>query len=61
MVQAGLYQGTPLEAEEKIEILCPVPKGASDFDGLKVSLKRYPDTKLLFFRSLFRRAAGANS
>ena len=35
------------------------PKGAIDFEGLAVSLKRYPDTKREFFRSLpryFRRA-----
>jgi hypothetical protein len=28
------------------------PKGASDFDEVSVSLKRYPDTKRSFFRSL---------
>jgi hypothetical protein len=27
------------------------PKGASDFAGLTVSLKRYPDTKLEFFQT----------
>ena len=26
---------------------CPAPKGASDFARLTVSLKRYPDTKLV--------------
>jgi hypothetical protein len=30
------------------------PLGASDFEGLTVSLKRYPDTKPEFFRSLLR-------
>ncbi len=40
---AGLGHGT---AEvEKVEIQPAAPKGASDFDGLAVSLKRYPDTK----------------
>jgi hypothetical protein len=32
------------------------PKGAFDFEGLAVSLKRYPDTNLEFFRNLFTRA-----
>jgi acyl transferase domain-containing protein/acyl carrier protein len=40
---AGLGRGTA--AAEKVEIQQAAPKGASDFDGLAVSLKRYPDTK----------------
>jgi hypothetical protein len=35
---------------------CPAPKGASDFDGLTVSLKGYPDTKPEFFSSLQKKA-----
>jgi hypothetical protein len=30
----------------------PAPEGASDSEELTASLKRCPDTKLLFFRSL---------
>jgi hypothetical protein len=44
--------GTPEQAAEKVDIRCPTPKGASDFEELTVSLKRYPDTKPEFFRSL---------
>jgi acyl transferase domain-containing protein/acyl carrier protein len=40
---AGLGRGTA--GAEKVEIQQAAPKGASDFDGLAVSLKRYPDTK----------------
>ena len=39
---AGLGRGT---AAERVEIQQGAPKGASDFDGPAVSLKRYPDTK----------------
>jgi hypothetical protein len=35
------------------------PKGAIDFEGLAVSLKRYPDTKPVLFRSLFRCSSAA--
>ncbi len=38
---------------EKVDSRCPAPKGASDSEELAVSLKRYPDTKLEFFRKLF--------
>ncbi|MBZ5663502.1 MAG: hypothetical protein LAO30_02770 [Acidobacteriia bacterium] len=37
-----------IEAEqiaEKVEIQHPAPKGESDYEGVAVSLKRYPDTK----------------
>jgi len=34
------------QAAEKVGARCPAPKGASDFEGLSVSLKRYPDTNL---------------
>src|ERR1039458_619588 len=34
---------------EKVDSRCAAPKGASDFEGLTVSLKRYPDTKPEFF------------
>src|SRR5208282_4426864 len=30
---------------EEVDSRCPAPKGAWDFEGLTVSLKRYPDTK----------------
>jgi hypothetical protein len=36
------------EFAEKLEIPQPAPKGAIDFEGLAVSLKRYPDTKPSF-------------
>jgi hypothetical protein len=32
------------EAAEKVDFAASAPKGASDFEGLTVSLKRYPDT-----------------
>jgi hypothetical protein len=35
---------------------CPAPEGASDFDGLAVSLKRHPDTKPEFFSSVQKKA-----
>ncbi len=38
---------------KKVGSRCPAPKGASDSEGLAVSLKRYPDTKPEFFRKLF--------
>jgi hypothetical protein len=42
----------------------PSPSGASDFRGLTVSPKRYPeaklDRKLEFFSNLFRRWRGAS-
>jgi hypothetical protein len=44
--------GTAEQAAEKVNSRCPAPKGAFDFEGLPVSLKRYPDTKPDFFRSL---------
>jgi hypothetical protein len=44
--------GTPKQAAEKLNIRRPAPKGAFDFEGLAVSLKRYPDTKHEFFRNL---------
>jgi hypothetical protein len=44
--------GTKKQAAEKVNFGCPAPKGASDFEGLTVSLKRYPDTKPDFSRSL---------
>ena len=44
--------GTAEEAAEKLNIRRPAPKGAIDFEGLAVSLKRYPDTKHEFFRNL---------
>jgi hypothetical protein len=40
------------EAAEKVDFGAAAPKGACDFEGLAVSLKRYPDTKPEFFRSL---------
>jgi hypothetical protein len=44
--------GTAEQAAEKVGTRCPAPKGASDFEGLTVSLKRYPDTKPEFFCNL---------
>jgi hypothetical protein len=43
---------TTKEATEKLDTRRPGPKGAIDFERLAVSLKRYPDTKHEFFRSL---------
>jgi hypothetical protein len=40
------------QAAEKLNIRRPAPKGAIAFEGLAVSLKRYPDTKPEFFRRL---------
>jgi hypothetical protein len=40
------------EAAEKADLRRSAPKGAFDFEGLAVSLKRYPDTNLEFFRNL---------
>jgi len=33
------------QTAEEVAFQCPAPKGASDFDEVAVSLKRYPDTK----------------
>jgi len=41
-----------LQAAEKVEFPTPSPQRAVDFKGLAVSLKRYLDTNLEFFRSL---------
>jgi hypothetical protein len=43
---------TAKEVAEEVDIRRSAPKGAFDFERLAVSLKRYPDTKLEFFRSL---------
>src|ERR1039458_1719435 len=40
------------QAAEKVGCRRPAPKGASDFEELTASLKRCPDTKPEFFRSL---------
>jgi hypothetical protein len=40
--------GRAEEAAEKVAVRRPAPKGASDFEELTVSLKRYPDTNLSF-------------
>jgi hypothetical protein len=40
-----------LKALAATQAQCPAPKGASDLDEIAVSLKRYPDTKPLFFSS----------
>jgi hypothetical protein len=55
IVAIGLAAGNPSgakQAAEKVNVRRPAPKGAIDFEGLAVSLKRYPDTKPDFFRSL---------
>jgi len=44
--------GTAEQAAEKVDIRCPAPKGAIDFEGFTASLKRCPDTKPECFRSL---------
>src|SRR5208283_4754054 len=40
--------GMAKQAAEKAAVRRPAPKGASDFEELTVSLKRYPDTNLSF-------------
>ena|SRR5208337_1708979 len=40
--------GMAEQAAEKAAVRRPAPKGASDFEELTVSLKRYPDTNLSF-------------
>jgi hypothetical protein len=40
------------EAAEKVSIRPSAPKGAVDFEGFAASLKRCPDTKPEFFRTL---------
>src|SRR5208282_6726126 len=40
--------GMAEQAAEKVAVRRPAPKGASDFEELTVSLKRYPDTNLSF-------------
>jgi len=42
----------PWKAAEKVNFAVSAPKGASDFEGLTVSVMRYPDTKPDFFRKL---------
>jgi hypothetical protein len=42
--------GTAEEVAGKVDFAASAPKGPSDFEGLTVSLKRYPDTKPEFFR-----------
>jgi hypothetical protein len=37
---------------EKVDFAASAPKGESDFEGLALSLKRYPDTKPELFGSL---------
>jgi hypothetical protein len=46
-------RSSALEAAEKVYLRCPAPKGGPDFEQITVSLKRYPDTKSEFSRSLF--------
>jgi hypothetical protein len=48
----ALQPATAKEVAEEVDIRRSAPKGAFDFERLAVSLKRYPDTKLEFFRSL---------
>jgi hypothetical protein len=38
----------PKQFAEKLDLRCSAPKGAFQFKGLAVSLKRYPDTNLSF-------------
>ena len=40
------------EAAEKVSVRPSAPKGAVDFEGFAASLKRCPDTRPEFFRSL---------
>jgi len=44
-----------LQLAEKLDLRGSAPKGASEFKRLVASLKRYPDTKLEFFSTLFSR------
>jgi hypothetical protein len=48
----GFGQATA-SAAAKNSILDAAPEGAMDLEGLAVSLKRYPDTKPEFSRSLY--------
>ena len=48
----GDRSGTAEEAAEKVKLRRPAPKGAIDFEGLVVSLNRYPDTRPEFPRSV---------
>jgi hypothetical protein len=43
-----LLNGTTEEVAEKVDFGAAAPKGACDFKGLAVSLKRYPDTNRSF-------------
>jgi hypothetical protein len=43
-------KGTAEQAAEILKVRRAAPKGAIDFEGPVVSLKRYPDTKHEFFR-----------
>jgi hypothetical protein len=47
---AHLFSRTLSQAAEKLNTGGAAPKGAIDFEGFAVSLKRYPDTKLELFR-----------
>jgi hypothetical protein len=51
-----VLNGTAEECAEKVDIRRSAPKGAFVFELVAVSLKRYPDTKLEFFRSLLKPA-----
>jgi uroporphyrinogen-III synthase len=48
--------GTAKQEVEKSTFAAQPLKGEFDFERLAASLKRYPDTKLEFFRSLESRA-----
>jgi penicillin amidase len=48
-IREEVLNGMADETAEKVAGGVPAPKGASDFEGLKLSLKRYPDTKRSFF------------
>jgi hypothetical protein len=52
LVVVRLEDCGPAAAEqfaEKVDFLCPAPKGAPDFERLAASLKRCPDTSPSFF------------
>jgi hypothetical protein len=51
-IEISQQPAAPKQAAEEVDSRRPAPKGAFDFERLAVSLKRYPDTRLEFFRSL---------
>jgi hypothetical protein len=59
VAQQKEHPGGEQFAEKRI-FWYPAPEGTSDFAGLTVSLKRYPNTKLEFPRSLSSHSFSVN-